>query len=263
MRIRAIFLSAVASERTGICMRLMVYNIRYGTGGKRLLFPWSGYLRRTTENLRDMAAFVQAEDPDIVGLLEVDRGSYRSERMNQAEILARLLGHYHIGRTKYHRRSMANQVPVLNKQGNAFLTRDTIQDQRFHYFEKGMKKLVIELEMSNLIVFLVHLALGFRARHHQLDALYALVKEARKPVIVAGDFNAPRGGRELRLFMAATTLESANQRAVPTFPSWRPRRQLDFILYSKAIQVQRFWMPHVTFSDHLPLLLDFEVATAT
>jgi endonuclease/exonuclease/phosphatase family metal-dependent hydrolase len=243
-------------------MRLMIYNIRYGTGGKRMLFPWSGYLRKTAKNLHEMAAFIGAEDPDIVGLLEVDEGSYRCGRRNQAATLARLLGHYHIGQSKYPRSSMARQVPVLNKQGNAFLTRDTIHGQRFHYVEKGMKRLVIELEMPDVLVFLVHLALGFRTRHHQLDEVYALIKDARKPVIVAGDFNAARGDRELRLFMAATGLQNANRQALPTFPSWSPKRQLDFVLHSREIHVRRFRLPDVLFSDHLPLVMDFDIRRA-
>lgn len=240
-------------------MRVMIYNIRYGTGGKRPLFPWSGYLRRTTDNIEDLARFIRGEDPDIIGLVEVDQGSYRSERLNQAEVLARLLGHYHIHGTKYDEASMARQMPVLSKQGNAFLARDTIHGSRFHYFEKGMKRLVIELELETVIVFLVHLALGFRARHSQLDSLYALVKDARKPIIVAGDFNAPRGDRELRLFMAATGLQNPNSLGFPTFPSWAPKRQLDFILHSNEIKVRRFWIPPVIYSDHLPLMMDFDV----
>ena len=243
-------------------MRLMIYNIRYGTGGKRMLFPWSGYLRKTSKNLQEMARFIRSEDPDIIGLLEVDEGSYRSGRRNQAATLARLLGHYHIGRSKYHHASMAHQVPVLNKQGNAFITRDTVQAQRFHYVEKGMKRLVIELEMPGLLVFLVHLSLGYRARHHQLDEVYALIKDARKPVIVAGDFNAPRGDRELRLFMAATGLKSANRQSLPTFPSWSPKRQLDFVLHGDDILVRSFRLPNVLYSDHLPLVLDFDIRGA-
>jgi len=36
-----------------------------------------------------------------------------------------------------------------------------------------------------------------------------------------------------------------------------PKRQLDFVLYSEGIRADRFWIPQVTYSDHLPLLFDF------
>lgn len=240
-------------------MRLLVYNIRYGTGGKSFLFPWSGYLRRTGANLRSMTEFMRQINPDVMGLLEVDEGSYRSGRRNQAEVIARELGHYHTYRSKYGEASLAHRMPIINKQGNAFLSKDSIAGERFHYFTDGAKKLVIELELEEVTIFLVHLALGFRIRHHQLGDLYELVKESRKPAIVAGDFNALWGGREINLFMAATGLVNANAEGLPSFPSWTPKRQLDFVLHSPQIRSQRFWMPAVTYSDHLPLVWDFEV----
>jgi endonuclease/exonuclease/phosphatase family metal-dependent hydrolase len=98
-------------------MRLLTYNIRYGTGGKRPLFPWSGYLRRTASNLEGMVQFIQSVDPDIIGLLEVDEGSYRSSRLNQAQTIADALGHYHMYRSKYHASSVARRLPLVGKQG--------------------------------------------------------------------------------------------------------------------------------------------------
>jgi endonuclease/exonuclease/phosphatase family metal-dependent hydrolase len=240
-------------------MRFLLYNIRYGTGGKPILFPWSGYFRRTAKTLEEIIAFLKPLDADIVGLVEVDAGSYRSSRKNQAQILADALGHYNLYRSKYGRLSLANLLPVMNKQGNAFLTRNTVTDGHFHYFEKGVKRLVIELELEDITIFLVHLALSFRARHHQLSDLYSLVKAAKKPLIVAGDFNTAWGDREIRLFLAATGLAKAGPDDVLTFPSWAPKRQLDFILHSPEVKVSSFMTPQVTFSDHLPLVCDFEI----
>lgn len=238
-------------------MRLLVYNIRYGTGGRHFMFPWSGYLRRTNGNLRAITDFIRSVDPDVMGLIEVDEGSFRSGRRNQAEHIAHELGHYHAYASKYPETSMARLIPIMSKQGNAFLSRDTITGERFHYFTEGAKRLVIELELEGVTIFLVHLALTFRIRHHQLSELHRLVKAARQPVVVAGDFNALWGDREMGLFLAATGLTSANVGCVPSFPSWTPNRQLDFILHSPGIRSQRFWMPAVTYSDHLPLVWDF------
>jgi endonuclease/exonuclease/phosphatase family metal-dependent hydrolase len=241
-------------------MRLLVYNIRYGTGGRKLRFPWSGYLGRTAINLSRITDFMKEVNPDIAGLLEVDAGSYRSHRQNQASTIASELGHYHSYASKYHSKSKAHFLPVMNKQGNAFLARDTITNETFHYFERGVKRLVIELETEEVTVFLVHLALGFRVRHQQLSDLYALVKETTKPHIVAGDFNAMWGDKEIRLFLAATGLRNANVDGEKSFPSWAPKRELDFVLHSPGIQTERFHMPKVVYSDHLPLVYDFSIS---
>ncbi len=221
--------------------------------------PWSGYLRRSSETLRSIIHFMRSINPDVMGLLEVDEGSFRSQRLNQAETIARALGHYHTYRSKYGETSMARWLPIVSKQGNAFLSRDTIAGERFHYFTEGSKRLVIELELPAVTIFLVHLALRFRIRHHQLNDLFALVRASRKPVVVAGDFNAFWGEREMRMFMAATGLQSANTSGLPSFPSWTPTRELDFILHGPQIVSRRFWVPSVTYSDHLPLVWDFEL----
>ncbi|NCC53070.1 MAG: endonuclease, partial [Spartobacteria bacterium] len=183
-------------------MRFILYNIRYGTGGDCKM-PWSGYFRNTHSNLQELIRFVQPLNPDIVGLIEVDAGSFRANRLNQAETIACALGHYHTYRSKYSKHPIF-RLPLLNKQGNAFLTRNSIRNEKFHYFDRGTKRLVIELELDDICIFLVHLSLRFITRQHQLSDLYALVKDSHKPIIVAGDFNARWGDREIRLFLGAT-----------------------------------------------------------
>ena len=241
-------------------MRLLLYNIRYGTGvGRQIHLPWDRYLRRTSSNLERITGFVRSLEPDVVGLVEVDSGSYRTGRSHQAMVMAKALGHYHCYESKYSSTSLARRIPVVNKQGNAFLTGSRVRNQHFHFFRKGLKRLVIELELDDVTLFLVHLSLKFHVRHHQLTDLYSMLQPAKKPHIVAGDFNAFSGDSETRLFMAATGLQNANKRALPSFPSWAPRRELDFILHSPEIEVTRFDMPRITLSDHLPLVCDFRV----
>lgn len=119
--------------------------------------------------------------------------------------------------------------------------------------------MVIELELENVTFFLVHLALAFKARQVQIYNLFNLIKETERPYIVAGDFNAFMGEQEIELLMSASGLKNANLDLLPSYPSHRPRRQLDFILHSPEIEIQKFWMPNVQLSDHLPLVIDFEV----
>ena len=240
-------------------MRFLLYNIRYATAHKRPRFPWSGYLRQTSGHLDKIIEFIRPLDPDVVGLVEVDAGSFRTRKCHQVEVMADALGHYHSYESKYCGTTRISTLPVMNKQGNAFLAKDTISNERFHYFNKGFKRLVIELELDGVTIFLVHLALGFRARHKQLAELYTLIKNSAGPHIVAGDFNALWGEDEIDLFLAATGLVNANIESAPSFPSWAPTRHLDFVLHSPEITANRFWMPDVQLSDHLPLVLDFDL----
>jgi endonuclease/exonuclease/phosphatase (EEP) superfamily protein YafD len=78
-------------------------------------------------------------------------------------------------------------------------------------------------------------------------------------VIIAGDFNTFWGEHEIYLFMKAAKLRSANARSLPSYPSRAPRKELDFVLYGAGINVTSFAIPAVKFSDHLPLVCDFEI----
>lgn len=243
-------------------MRLLLYNIRYGLGlgpAMHLPIPGAGYLLGNRGNLQKITDFIKSQDPDIVGLVEVDTGSIRSRRVNQAESIARALGHYSAYQCKYGVSSFNTHVPIVRKQGNAFLAAPHVHGERFHYFEKGIKRLIIELELEECSVFLVHLSLKYRHRQAQLHHLHDLVVASSKPVIVAGDFNTFWGQHEIYLFMRAAGLQSANVRGLPSYPSTVPRKELDFVLYSSGITVTDFSIPRVTFSDHLPLICDFEV----
>jgi len=209
--------------------------------------------------LDKITGFIREQNPDIVGLVEVDGGSFRSGRMNQAELIASAVGHYHTYKSKYGERSWVRFMPVANHQMNAFLTRDVIQEQRFLYFDHGVKRLVIQLELEKVTLFLVHLSIKFRHRQHQLCDLYSLVKNVKKPYLVAGDFNVFWGDPEIELFLAATGLKSANIAQHASYPSWAPKMELDFILHSPGISIRGLTLPPVTFSDHLPLVCDFDI----
>jgi endonuclease/exonuclease/phosphatase family metal-dependent hydrolase len=240
-------------------VRFVLYNIRYATGGGKLHFPLSGYLGRSTQTLNQIGDFLHELNPDVAGLVEVDAGSYRTEKNNQAQVLADRLGHYHVYRSKYAEQSLVRKIPIFSHQGNAFIVRDSGHTETFHYFDRGMKRLIIELDMEDVIFFLIHLPLGSNLRHRQLGDLYEILKSVEKPCIVAGDFNTLCGEQEIRLFLAATGLLNANEPNSPSFPSWNPKRHLDFTFHSPGLEIERCWMPEVLLSDHLPIVCDFSI----
>jgi endonuclease/exonuclease/phosphatase family metal-dependent hydrolase len=243
-------------------VRLLLYNIRYGIGAgatTRFPLPGMGYVLGNRPNLNRIIEFLQEQAPDIVGLIEVDTGSIRAKRANQAELIGKALGHYSVYECKYGESSLNTRLPIVRNQGNAFLAAPRVHGEHFHYFDKGIKRLTIELELEECSIFLVHLSLKYRHRQEQLHALHDLVVASAKPVLVAGDFNTFWGGHEIYLFMKAAGLQSANSRSLPSYPSDSPRKELDFVLYGDGIEVHDFFIPSVPYSDHLPLVCDFSV----
>lgn len=243
-------------------MRFLLYNVRYcaGTGAKfHFPVPYAGFLKRTTGVLECIMTFIESVRPTIVGLVEIDSGSFRTEHVCQADIIARELGFSHVVETKYANSSVAQKVPVLRKQGNALLTNEEIIRHKFHYFDKGFKRLIIEVQLSDITIFLVHLSLSYRKRQNQLLHLSRLVRDVKGPLIIAGDFNVLWGDRELGLFLESTGLKSANHEGISSYPSRYPLRQLDYILHSEDLEPSNFNIPAVTYSDHAPLVCDFDI----
>jgi endonuclease/exonuclease/phosphatase family metal-dependent hydrolase len=139
-------------------MRLVVYNIRYATGtgaSFHLPLPGMGYLRSNRVVLQGLTDFLRQEDADIIGLIEVDIGSVRSGMVNQADYIASSLGHYSTYECKYGAASVNQYLPIVRKQANAFLAAPRVHGERFHYFDSGIKRLIIELELEDVCVFLV------------------------------------------------------------------------------------------------------------
>jgi len=247
-------------------VRLLVYNIRYATGtgpAFHLPIPGAGYLRSSRRILEQITGFIEKEDPEVVGLIEVDTGSVRTGMINQAEHVASKLGHYTAYQCKYGASSINHRVPIVRMQANALLAAPQITGERFHYFDAGIKRLIIELELDEVCIFLVHLSLKFRHRQYQLRTLHDLIIQSRKPVIIAGDFNTFWGTHEIYLFMRASGLRSANTQGLFSYPARNPRIELDFILVSAGIRVDDFRIPDVRFSDHRPLICDFSLQTSS
>jgi endonuclease/exonuclease/phosphatase family metal-dependent hydrolase len=241
-------------------MRFLLYNIRYGTGHKKgfhLPVPYAGFFKKTAVNLQRIIDFIREVDPDIIGLVEVDSGSYRSSNFCQADLIASELGLHYVVETKYSNRSIVHRVPIIRQQSNALLSKTDILTCTFHYFSQGVKRLIIKAELEDVAIFIVHLSLKYRHRQNQLGQLYNLIQATDKEIIIAGDFNTFWGSKELKLFLAATGLQNANALGTPSHPSHAPYRQIDFILHSKGIRIDGFSIPDIQLSDHSPLICDF------
>ena len=137
-------------------MKFILYNIRYGTGKflNQPLKHMRGYLSKSEEQTIKIGQFLTPYDADVVGLVEVDLGSYRVNKKNQAELLGQVLNSKHIYKHKYEDNSKMMKVPILKRQGNAFLSK-LDSEEKFHYFKKGMKKLVIELETESFVILVL------------------------------------------------------------------------------------------------------------
>lgn len=244
-------------------MKFLVYNIAYGTGAPKnrldQVFSLPRYLHTGRKHLENVITSIAERAPDVTGLLEVDNGSFRTGYRNQGAMIARALHQNLYSAVKYEPGSLSRKIPILRRQTNVFLSPEKQLPCAFHYLSSGMKRLALEIQVNGVRFFLLHLALRRPVRQQQLRNLLEMLKPIRTPFLIGGDFNVFAGSGELHPFMAELGLHSANERNLPTFPSWRPEKQLDYILYSDGIRPVRFEVGRDRASDHLPVLFEFEV----
>ncbi|MBC8500700.1 MAG: endonuclease/exonuclease/phosphatase family protein [Nanoarchaeota archaeon] len=256
-------------------MRLVTYNVEYGEGINRRwkyleVFKFFKIVGMTLLNIAD---YLKTVNPDILGLIEIDSGSVRYLKRSGSQLFAESLEmDYWVEKTKYARKSVykvLNFVPIVRKQCNAILSKYQLHDTKFYFLSKGMKRLIIysKIKMTagfdtvNLHLFAVHLSLRKRTRAKQLKELGEIVGVCPSPKIVFGDFNVFKGLSELGTFLELSGTRNANEtdEYSKTFPSWKPKHWIDHVFISPDILVKKYEVLDASFSDHLPVMIDFEI----
>ncbi len=241
-------------------LRVMSYNIQVGiatsrarqyvTGSWKHVFPSSQRLL----NLDRAAKLIQQYD--IVGLQELDAGSLRSNFINLAEYLAERADF------PYWYHQVNRNLGRLAQNSNALLSHfkpDRIENLKLPGIIPGRQAImaVFESETEALAVFMLHLALGKRARIRQLAYIAERVSDYPH-AIVMGDLNCRSDSQEMQLLFRRTSLREPSDKMY-TFPSWCPQQHIDHILVSADLTVKNACaLPHEV-SDHLPLTMEIEL----
>ena len=253
-------------------VKIICYNIEYCEGIEgiwyqylnffKIFFPPKGLDQRIVDALKKLK-------PDILTLIEVDTGSLRSRGKDEVRFLEeKLKFHNFVEKIKYPIHGwlrLFHHVPILDKQANAIISRYKLREIRYHVFHEGTKRMVIEATVhcpKPVTMLVAHLALGKKARSRQIDELIRLVNDIRNPVILMGDFNTFNGEEEIKKLLSKTHLSdkiALDKQSLPfTEPAWHPTRRLDYILTSPKLRVKKYSVLNFHFSDHLPLMVEFE-----
>jgi endonuclease/exonuclease/phosphatase family metal-dependent hydrolase len=233
---------------------LLSYNIQAGIYSRQysdyLTNSWKHILpyRERLQNLTRIAVLLRQFD--VVGLQEVDSGSLRSAYVDQIQYLAHMAGFPH-----WYRQVNRNLGPFA-QHSNGVLSRIRPHRVTEHRLPglPGRGAVVAELPTSDggqLAICVLHLALGRRARALQFAYLRDLAD--RYPYLVMmGDFNCTCRSKHFRSLVAGCGLRGLDC-GLKTYPSWRPRHNLDHVLTSSALRIVEAKVLDYPFSDHLPL----------
>lgn len=245
-------------------LRVMSYNIQGGIRTSRprdyVTGSWKHFLPHDARlgNLNRIGRWIA--DYELVGLQEVDAGSFRTGFINQVEHLA-----YKADYPYWYVQTNRN-MGRFARHSNGLLSRIRPMEIREHRLPgviPGRGALQIRFGAAGeaaLNVLLVHTALGRRTRMLQMDFLAELA-EAHRHVIVMGDLNCLSDSPELRRLCERTHL-SEPIHGLMTFPSWRPQRNIDHILVSDSLVVERARVLDRALSDHLPITMELRLPEA-
>ncbi|MDA2935617.1 endonuclease/exonuclease/phosphatase family protein [Patescibacteria group bacterium AH-259-L05] len=238
-----------------IQLRVLSYNIHHGEGTDGVI------------DLERIAEIINATNPDIVALQEVDRGMSRTNGVDQPAELARLTGLTAI---------FEPNAYYDGEYGSAVLTRLPIIQYRNHllpyvHFIEQRGMLEVELGISRegnrddvaLRLFATHL--DFRTtdteRLAEVDSIETIVSTTLgSPMILTGDLNDVPESRTLAIFKRIWSIAS-DGKDLKTAPSHSPRRQIDYILYHPQDQwkvIEVYVIPETVASDHRPIFAVLE-----
>ncbi|MCC5810436.1 MAG: endonuclease/exonuclease/phosphatase family protein [Ectothiorhodospiraceae bacterium] len=235
----------------------MSYNIQTGMQTRHfrdyLTRSWQHLLPhaerpRNLERISDLLS-----DFDLVGLQEVDGGSLRTGFVNQTEFMSQRAGF------PYWHDQTNRRIGRLARHSNGILSRFRPLEVKEHRLPgmipgRGALHLRFGGPSEDLDVLLMHLSLGQRTRLNQLAYIAELMRDL-KNVVVMGDLNCRGDSPELRHLLNRTSLREPLAH-LHTYPSWRPHRNIDHILVSDSLRVERAEVVDYPLSDHLPIMME-------
>ncbi len=208
---------------------------------------------------------------DILALVEVDTGSFRSKKDEVKFFEKKLNMKSYVEKVKYPNQGLLklfHKIPILKKQANAIVSKYKLNKVKYHLLNEGTKRIVIEASINcpkkiTLLLLLAHLALGSKTRQKQIKELIKIINKIKNPVILMGNFNTNNGKEELKYLLKETNLQDKfkldKNSSCLTFPTWNPRKRFDYVLTTPKINVKKYKVLNFDFSDHLPLYVEFNV----
>jgi len=241
--------------------RIVTYNVHRCVGNDRRL------------NVARVAEVLAKLEPDVVALQELDVGRRRTGGVDQAHEIARRLDmacHFHAALTVEEERygdAILTCFPERLVKVGPLPGYDPIPQLE----PRGA--LWVEVEIAGRPVQIINTHLGLIPREQQRQAAFLAGPawlghpDCQGPTILLGDFNATATSVVYRTFLGQLSAARAlaqSRTPTATFPAPLPVLRIDHLFVSPEIQVSDVFAPFTPLtrsaSDHLPLVMDFELA---
>jgi endonuclease/exonuclease/phosphatase family metal-dependent hydrolase len=242
--------------------RIVTYNVHRCVGNDRRL------------DVARVADVLAALEPDIVALQELDVGRARTGHVDQAHEIARRLDmacHFHAAVTVEEERYGDAILTVFPER---VVKVGPLPGYRPIPQLEPRGALWVEVDVDGAPVQIINTHLGLVPKEQQLQAAYLAGSgwlqhpKCQGPKILLGDFNATATSVVYRTFLEGLSPArglAPTKTPTATFPSPLPVLRIDHLFVSPEIRVTDVFAPFSpktrVASDHLPLVMDFEVVS--
>lgn len=244
--------SAGATVQAKKTLRVMTYNIHVGVGMDKKL------------DLQRIADVINREQPDLVGLQEVDRGVRRTEGKDEIAELAAM--------TRMHFAFAPNLDYQGGKYGVAILSRWPIKDTVHRLFQnrreaerRGMLKVEVDAGGRRVNFVTTHLDYQFEdGRLFETEQLLKFLADVKGPLIVVADLNdIPEGSayKLMRTLFDDAWVASGAKGDGFSYPADKPVKRIDHIFYrtGDGVRAKKAWVVETAASDHIPVVATIEI----
>jgi len=232
----------------------MTYNIHVGIGIDKKL------------DLQRIAAVINDQHPDLVGVQEVDRGVERTQRIDEIAEIARM--------TEMDYAFAINLSYQGGQYGVAILSRFPIKATEHRLYlntreaeRRGLIRAEVNAHGHTINFVTTHLDYQYQdGRLFETQQLLEVLKNIKACLIVVGDFNDVPQGQPYQLMRSQFGDAWAESRATTdglSYPADKPGKRIDYIFYrsSDRVRARRAWIVDTLASDHLPVVADLEIGT--
>lgn len=219
-------------------LRVATYNIHQG-------FDITGQ-----PSLDAIADVLESEQPQVVALQEVPRGWAVNGSVDALGWLSERLGMHAAWGPAADRlwgNAVLSRYPIVAVENRPMPNNEALR------FDRAYLVVTIAVPGQRVQVVATHLHHVQQEPQRRLPQVRALLDgiDWDRPTILLGDLNAQPHDEEVQLLTQSGLL--ASDSPIPTYPSERPRRQIDHVLATDHFVLHDVRAIQTTASDHLPL----------
>lgn len=200
---------------------------------------------------------IRAENPDIIGINEMDYLNERNDFIDMPKIMAEKLGYnYYFGKSIDYRGGeygnvIMSRFPIdMESVKNIPVPESNSEERDRTYENRAIIKAPININGRIINVLISHYGLSYGERVAAVSQTIELIN-SDTPTIFMGDLNCQPDAIELQPLYGKLN-DTALSDNMFTIPSDEPNRKIDYIFTSNHFKVESSYVIDTQVSDHCP-----------